>query len=150
MPQDSIAQVRRECPDCGSSFVSKAHLAIHVRTVHEKQRIHVCEFDNCGKTFGQRGSLSRHISAVHLRIKRHACPYDSCGKTFSERWTLSVHIVSVNTTLLSQTLSDVLVQGMRFSIPLQFQSTVTAFSGANSSSTSCFASLACLTWNRFW
>lgn len=84
---------RRGCAHCASSFVSKAHLAIHVRTVHERQRVHVCDYDGCGKTFGQRGSLSRHVSAVHLQIRKHACPHPGCGKSFSERWTLSVHVV---------------------------------------------------------
>lgn len=95
-PAEDGDQVRRQiCDDCGSSFVSKAHLSIHRSTVHERQRVHICSYDNCGKTFGQRGSLSRHISAVHLRIRKHICQYDNCGKSFSERWTLQVHVVSM-------------------------------------------------------
>lgn len=60
-------QVRRQiCEECGSTFVSKAHKLIHLRTVHEKQRVHICTYDNCQKSFGQAGSLSRYFSFSSL------------------------------------------------------------------------------------
>lgn len=82
---------RRVCDKCGHSFVSKAHLGIHDRTVHQRLKPYQC--DICKTGFGQPGTLTRHKAAVHEKRRDHECVYAGCKKRFGSRWTLSVHEV---------------------------------------------------------
>ena len=51
------------CPysECnGKGFSRKWGLTVHIRTVHEKERNHICPVEGCGKGFGARQTMEMH------------------------------------------------------------------------------------------
>ena len=59
---------------------------MHVETVHEKQRNHLCKL--CGKTFAHSCALVTHMKSVHDG-KKVKC--DICGKDFSSLSAVYLH-----------------------------------------------------------
>lgn len=48
-------------PECnGKGFSRKWGLTVHIRTIHEKERNHICPVDGCGKGFGTRQTMEMH------------------------------------------------------------------------------------------
>lgn len=74
------------CPftECGSQgFVEKRSLKIHIRTIHEEQKLYQCEATNlslnhvdgwdnstaCGKAFSHKATLENHIRSIHMGLE---------------------------------------------------------------------------------
>ena len=53
----------------------------HIKAVHEKQKIHQCEY--CGKCFGIKTNLNQHVNRVHEGRKDYKC--DHCGNYYYRR-----------------------------------------------------------------
>ena len=62
---------------------SKQYLQLPTEIVHDKVRVHKCDF--CNKTFGLKRVLQRHIDTVHCLKKHLEC--ESCSKTFTHKDT---------------------------------------------------------------
>ena len=73
-------------------FLIAQHLKVHIRTVHEGKKDHIC--DSCGKGFPVAGKLKQHIHIVHDGRKDYKC--QSCGKLFSVAGNLKQHINKVH------------------------------------------------------
>ena len=55
------------CDKCGHRFRCKAHLDLHVQTVHEKVRQYRCKI--CNVFFSQDPNLKEHIGVKHMGYK---------------------------------------------------------------------------------
>lgn len=67
------------CPysECnGKGFSRKWGLTVHIRTIHEKERNHICPVEGCGKGFGARQTMELHY-------ERHF-KNDKAGKSVGE------------------------------------------------------------------
>ncbi|CAH2245380.1 zinc finger 420-like isoform X1 [Pelobates cultripes] len=75
-----------QCTDCEKSFSEKKILRKHLRTQHQKPKLHKCSV--CDKSFSKSYSLK-----VHLRIHTGEKPYEceECHKSFSKNNLLTVH-----------------------------------------------------------
>lgn len=57
------------CPyaECnGKRFTRKWTLTVHIKTVHEGEKNHICPQEGCGRAFGHKGSMEEH-SKKHFR-----------------------------------------------------------------------------------
>ena len=79
-----------QCSQCEFKATSKAHLQIHVKSIHEGQKFPCTQ---CGSTFTQKENLQTHIKSVHEGQKFH-CTH--CGSTYTDKGTLQKHIKSVH------------------------------------------------------
>jgi Zinc finger, C2H2 type len=70
---------------CDKSFKEKGNLNGHVRSVHQRERNHVCA---CGIGFFAKSGLTQHISNMHLKERPYRC---DCGKSFGDIGTLNKH-----------------------------------------------------------
>ena len=87
---------RCENQDCGKSFVLKTGLIIHIRTVHNKERLYTCEEKDCAKKFGQKYVLRLHIRTVHYKERPYFCVEEGCAKDFGHKYVLRLHIRTVH------------------------------------------------------
>ncbi len=61
-----------KCETCGKDFRQKAHLVVHIKTIHKKERLYKCHL--CRLTFAYKQGLTRHLK-THSTIYRHIyCP----------------------------------------------------------------------------
>jgi len=72
------------CVQCGKYFTS---LPRHVRSVHDRDRSHVCS--GCGRGFSSRSNLMTHEKTVHGG-ERVGCHH--CVKQFTSKQCLRMHI----------------------------------------------------------
>ncbi|XP_061548765.1 zinc finger protein 329 [Phycodurus eques] len=73
------------CSLCGKTFISSAHLTLHLAS-HTKERRFQC--GTCGKYFHQASHLMAH-EAIHRGDRPFKCP--DCGKTFGRAAHLKTH-----------------------------------------------------------
>ncbi|KAM4608617.1 uncharacterized protein ACJ7VT_014543 isoform 2-T2 [Polymixia lowei] len=73
------------CPLCTKTFISSAHLALHLAS-HSKERKYRCGI--CGKYFHQSSHLMAH-KMIHSGDRPFKCP--ECGKTFGRASHLKTH-----------------------------------------------------------
>jgi len=88
---DDLETALHKCDRCDYASRHLYMVRIHVKTVHEGARDHVCE--ECGKRFSRLQNCKTHMRAVHSR-KRSPDDDDigpSCGKGFSKRRDLERH-----------------------------------------------------------
>lgn len=79
--------VRRvRCPKCSLPMENATDLERHIRTVHDKVRVHECAV--CHKRFTQRADLLKH-AALHNDALEHTCA--ECGQQFRWRKQLTEH-----------------------------------------------------------
>lgn len=71
--------------DCGLKFLTENHRKKHRFTVHQSERLFVCEI--CSKTFKTLSNLETH-QAAHLE-KSFLCRF--CEKTFSRLQDIRIH-----------------------------------------------------------
>ena len=74
------------CPIC-HNLSSPISLRIHVQSVHNKEKPHLCA--ECGRGFCTPTSLKTHREGVHEKLRNHVCK--DCGKTFTTQGSLYVH-----------------------------------------------------------
>ena len=51
------------CSQCDKELKSNDSLTRHIKTVHEGQRINICEY--CNKAYGKKLDLNRHLASQH-------------------------------------------------------------------------------------
>ncbi|KAL6432550.1 hypothetical protein ACFW04_006842 [Cataglyphis niger] len=73
------------CHYCGNSFVSKEARLIHER-IHTGERPYVCKV--CNMRYRCSSNLSQHMK-IHTGLKPHKCHY--CNKDFTRKGALIVH-----------------------------------------------------------
>jgi hypothetical protein len=80
------------CPklDCEKSYKSKAHVNVHVRNSHDREKQYVC--GQCNRGFFWRWERDRHVNVQHLKIKEFQC--EVCGETFGHKSRLKYHVQS--------------------------------------------------------
>ncbi|XP_041983887.1 zinc finger protein OZF-like [Aricia agestis] len=76
---DKHRSAKVQCADCGSTFVNKTGLRVHILTIHgSSQRVYTCA--QCGRSYNCKSGLAAHVSAhagaaycapcdVHFRSK---------------------------------------------------------------------------------
>ncbi|KAK4532060.1 hypothetical protein CCYA_CCYA10G2917 [Cyanidiococcus yangmingshanensis] len=81
------------CPfiGCSRRFTLSGNLAVHIRTVHEKEKPYACPYPGCGRRFTQKGNANTHYRTVHLREVRFRCPVVDCGRRFAQKANLLFH-----------------------------------------------------------
>jgi hypothetical protein len=81
------------CPfiGCSRRFTLSGNLAVHIRTVHEKEKPYACAYPGCGRRFTQKGNANTHYRTVHLREVRFRCPVVDCGRRFAQKANLLFH-----------------------------------------------------------
>ena len=85
----SKGQLISKCPTCWKLCKNKFLCERHIKTVHEKNEIYVC--DTCGfKTF-HAYSLTAHIQQVHQKYKPNKC--DFCDEAFFYKRDKDKHMV---------------------------------------------------------
>lgn len=77
---------RYSCQDCGGRFRTTRDLKLHIRSVHLREKNHVCSV--CGKMFSGITSLNSH-TFVHTDERPYQC--DTCNKAFKKKITLDLH-----------------------------------------------------------
>ena len=75
------------CSFCTASFGVKSNLTRHIKQVHEEQKIHQCTV--CDASFHQKNGLYQHISAVHEKAKPFSC--EICHMSFARKQRLVTH-----------------------------------------------------------
>ena len=83
---------RIPCPSCDKTYLTKAHLARHIKQVHDKIKDFECL--SCEYKCSTKGNLNKHIKQVHNKIKDFKCL--SCDKTFFTKTHLNIHIKQVH------------------------------------------------------
>ncbi|XP_011257518.2 zinc finger protein 883 isoform X2 [Camponotus floridanus] len=73
------------CHYCGNSFVSKEARLIHER-IHTGERPYICKV--CNMRYRCSSNLSQHMK-IHTGVKPHKCHY--CSKDFTRKGALIVH-----------------------------------------------------------
>ena len=103
-------------------FKTKPSLNTHQRSVHSKERPHICEWNDCKKAFHSKPNLSAHMrthkeekpfvcdwsgcdlkfkrsstlnqhkNAVHLKLRPHICEWNDCKKAFCAKRELNQHM----------------------------------------------------------
>ncbi|XP_061697766.1 gastrula zinc finger protein XlCGF17.1-like [Syngnathoides biaculeatus] len=84
-PQGGVHVDPHSCSLCGKTFISSAHLTLHLAS-HTKERRFQC--GTCGKYFHQPSHLMAH-EAIHRGDRPFKCP--ECGKTFGRAAHLKTH-----------------------------------------------------------
>ncbi|KAF7651501.1 hypothetical protein LDENG_00110110 [Lucifuga dentata] len=84
-PHRRIRLDPHSCPLCTKTFISSAHLALHLSS-HSKERKFKCNI--CGKYFHQSSHLMAH-KMIHSGDRPFKCP--ECGKTFGRASHLKTH-----------------------------------------------------------
>lgn len=74
------------CETCGREYDLKAHLLLHTRSVHLKERNYECTV--CPARFFSKELLNRHL-VIHTGEKNFKC--DVCGKAYARRKNLREH-----------------------------------------------------------
>ena len=78
------------CPSCDKLFDKRSHLKLHIKGVHEKERVYSVECNTCGKTFANRSSMENHNLVFHTNIRPFKC--DFCDKGYILEKHLARHI----------------------------------------------------------
>ncbi|MCG3223038.1 MAG: C2H2-type zinc finger protein [Candidatus Heimdallarchaeota archaeon] len=81
-----------KCDSCGKHFTRKDGLTRHIKTVHNKEKMHKCP--KCGLAFSRKDMVNRHVRDVHLKIKNHVCK--ECGMKFAHKAHLERHFKSAH------------------------------------------------------
>ena len=90
---------QHKCPNCWKLFKNRFLCERHIKTVHEKNEIFVC--DNCGfKTF-HAYSLTAHVQQVHEKYKPNKC--DFCDEAFFYKRDLEKHYTKIHQVITTVT-----------------------------------------------
>ena len=84
-------QRKHKCNKCDKLFKRSDHLTIHLRSVHDGQRVS-CKF--CGKQFSKNGHLRTHLIGNHLPDKQILFDCVMCGKQYKDKSGLNNHMES--------------------------------------------------------
>lgn len=76
------------CKDCGTGFVTKYRLKVHVKSMHAGGSF-PCEI--CKKVFTTQQKHKNHVDTVHKNVKRFKCT--KCPERFSEYFKRQKHMV---------------------------------------------------------
>lgn len=76
-----------KCSECEKNYKSSAYLKAHIKFVHTKERICVCE--ECGKAFCDMSTLKSH-KIVHVKERPNQCTL--CPKAFKDISHLKKHM----------------------------------------------------------
>lgn len=79
------------CKDCGTGFVTKYRLKVHVKSMHA-EGCYPCE--ECGKVFTTPQKHKNHVDTVHKMVKRFKCT--KCPERFSEYFRRQKHMVEIH------------------------------------------------------
>lgn len=79
------------CKDCGTGFVTKYRLKVHIKSMHA-EGCYPCE--ECGKVFTTPQKHKNHVDTVHKLVKRFKCT--KCPERFSEYFRRQKHMVEVH------------------------------------------------------
>lgn len=95
MSSDLVVKRDWLCPEPGCvksnrGFTQKRYLAVHKRTVHNKQEWK-CNELNCGKVFFGKRNLFRHQHTVHRGLRDWNCLEPGCGLAFSTKFSMEKH-----------------------------------------------------------
>ena len=91
-------------------FTQLAHLQTHIKSVHTKEKNHVCKYvikeslregEECGKSFVYKKGLVEHMQH-HTGVYSHVCElFDDdgilCGLGCTTAWTLADHVMTNHT-----------------------------------------------------
>lgn len=80
---------------CTKDFYRSSHLDHHIKSAHNDQRDHVCEWEGCGRSFVTSTRLKLH-HARHMKRQEFACSFSGCGQEFRKHNTLQKHIATVH------------------------------------------------------
>lgn len=76
-----------KCLQCEKKYKTSSSLKMHIKFVHTKERLYVCE--ECGKHFGDNASLKTH-KIVHMQERPSKCTL--CPKSFKDISHLKKHM----------------------------------------------------------
>ncbi|KAG4065634.1 hypothetical protein HA402_012624 [Bradysia odoriphaga] len=74
------------CPYCDKKFTKAVNVTTHIRSIHIRDRLFVCE--TCGKSFGTNGALKEH-KITHSDERPYQCSH--CDKKFKNLPRLKSH-----------------------------------------------------------
>jgi len=77
------------CGQCVKSFPQKYRLNRHVREVHDKEKLFMCEHEQCSAKFFKSSSLLRHMVSVHIEYRPYNCKM--CTAAFKDNKALKYH-----------------------------------------------------------
>ena len=91
--EEEPSNLKNECKICKKTFKNKNCVKIHVRKVHEAQKLqcHLCQV-----TLRDAGGLRRHIKHVHDKVERKFGKCDLCDKVFRSSGYLKIHMQAVH------------------------------------------------------
>lgn len=76
--------------DCQYVSVQRQKLEQHLRTVHDRNGLFICQKSNCKEKFETQKQLSLHSMSDHS--KQFKCDYDDCGFECRTRQHLNDHL----------------------------------------------------------
>jgi hypothetical protein len=85
-----------EIEECGRWFASRQNVNVHVLTVHEDRREHVCA--QCARAFQRTEHLTQHTLREHTRTRPFKCT--ECDASFNDKQYLRKHHINRHTDLL--------------------------------------------------
>lgn len=93
-----------EIDSCNRWFASRHNVNVHVLSVHENRREHVCV--QCARTFQRVEHLKQHTLRTHTNTRPFKCI--ECEASFNDKQYLRKHHINMHTDLLpySNTSSD--------------------------------------------
>ena len=79
---------RFQCQDCERTFISRAGLLQHTKSIHEDVKY---DCDQCDYRATSHSNLTKHIQSIHEGVK-FAC--NQCDQQFTQQSSLTTHIQS--------------------------------------------------------